>query len=163
MEEISDANTAVPKAEEMFKTFTWSKVPCKRKNATEYEEKRYVSREALTLRQMLLSEFSLIVQQTHFELWLKKNNNKGMPPLNSPLNQEEKSFWRNILSLKKPSLPSYIQSAVPKAEKKVKTWLSHISRKKKDETEDAGSTGVASELWYGKCCKMFEHIVVDFI
>lgn len=78
-----------------------------------------------------------------------------MSLLNSPSNQEEKPFWRNILLLKKPSLPSFIQSAIPKAEK-VKTWLSHVSRLKKDETEDAGSTGAQSELRYGICCKMFE-------
>lgn len=83
--------------------------------------------------------------------------------LNSPLNQEEKTFWRNILSLKKSSLPSYIQTAVPKVEKKVKTWLSYVSRKKKDETEDVGSTGVPSEPRYGICWKMFEHIVLAFI
>lgn len=86
-----------------------------------------------------------------------------MPLLNSPLNQEEKTFWRNILSLKKPSVPSYIQTAVPKAEKKVKSWLSNVSRKKKDETEDTGSTGVPSEPGYGICCKMFEDMVVNFI
>lgn len=86
-----------------------------------------------------------------------------MPLLNSPLNQEEKSFWRNILALKKPLVTSYIQTAVPKAEKKVKTWLSHVSCKKKDESEDSGSTGTPSEPRYGTRFKVFEHIAVDFI
>lgn len=54
LDEIPNTNTAVSKSEEKFKTFTWSKVACKRKNATEDEEKRYnKSREALTLRPML--------------------------------------------------------------------------------------------------------------
>lgn len=47
-EEIPDVNIPVPKAEDKFKTFTWSKVPCKTENATEEEVKRYESREALT-------------------------------------------------------------------------------------------------------------------
>lgn len=76
-----------------------------------------------------------------------------MPPLNSPLNQEEISCWHNILSLKNSPVPSFIQAAVPKAEKKVKTWLSQVSRKKKDETENVGNTGAPSEPRYIICCK----------
>lgn len=54
LEEIPDANTAVPK-DEKFKTFTRSKASCKRKNAAEDEEKRYDERrEAPTLCQILL-------------------------------------------------------------------------------------------------------------
>lgn len=83
LEEIPDTNTAVPKAEEKFKTFIWSKDSGKRKNATEEEEKRYdESREALTLRPMLLfiSDFSLIVQQTHyFDFWLKRYASAQQP------------------------------------------------------------------------------------
>lgn len=41
LEEIPDGHTAVPKAEEKLKTFTWGKVLCKRKNATEDNEKKY--------------------------------------------------------------------------------------------------------------------------
>lgn len=102
------------------------------------------------------SFLSLIVQRTRsFEFWLNNNNHKVVPLFNSPLNQEEKTFWHNFLALKKPSISLL--------EKKVKTWLSHVSRKKKDETEDAGITGVPSEPRYGTCCQTCEYVVVDFI